>query len=145
LLPFALAGSNPRYHYRLQRISDPALKTVLAIGFGPTASDDMPKRSPNSTPNNPTGGAASMINSRAANGETAAFGEEFAEPFLAHYDGVRGHPCAELCRNGIGSTALRGEVLCRNCNPAALLKNRNEFVIGSLKTNGSDHIEQGER
>jgi len=51
--------------------SDPALKTVLAIGFGPTASDDMPKRSPNSTPNNPTGGAASMINSRAANGETA--------------------------------------------------------------------------
>jgi hypothetical protein len=97
-------------------------QTVLAIGFGPTASDDMPKRSPNSTPNNPTGGAASMINSRAANGETAAFGEEFAEPFLAHYDGVRGHPRAELCRNGIGSTALRGEVLCRNCNPAALLK-----------------------
>jgi hypothetical protein len=29
--------------------------------------------------------------------------------------------------------------------PAALLRNRNEFVIGSLKTNRSDHIELGER
>jgi hypothetical protein len=100
--------------------SDPALKTVLVIGFGPTASDDMPKRSLNSTPNNPTGGAASMINSRAANGETAAFGEEFAEPFLAHYDGVRGHPCAELCRNGIGSTALRGECFVETLIPLLL-------------------------
>jgi hypothetical protein len=69
------------------------------------------------------------------------FGKEFAEPFLAHNDDVRGRPCTKLCRNGVGSIALRGEVLCRNCNPAALLKNRNELVIGSGKTDGSDHIE----
>ena len=74
-----------------------------------------------------------------------AFGKEFAEPFLAHNDDIRGRPCAELCRNGVRSVALRGEVLCRNCNPAALLKNRNKLVIESLKTNGSDHIELSER
>jgi hypothetical protein len=68
-----------------------------------------------------------------------------AEPFLTQNDDIGCRPCAELCRNGVGSTALRGEVLCRNCNPAALLKNRNELVIDSLKTDGSDHIELSER
>ena len=54
--------------------------------------------------------------------DDSAFGNEFAKPFLAHDDDVRGRPCAKLYRNGIGSIALRREVLCRNCNPAALLK-----------------------
>jgi hypothetical protein len=58
-----------------------------------------------------------------------------------HNDDVRGRPCAELGRNRVGSITLRGEVPCRDCNPAALLKNRNELVIGSGKTLGSDHIE----
>jgi hypothetical protein len=41
--------------------------------------------------------------------EPPAFGDEFAEPFLAHDDDVRGHPCAKLRGNGVGSIALRGE------------------------------------
>jgi hypothetical protein len=77
--------------------------------------------------------------------DDSAFGNEFAKPFLAHDDDVRGRPCAKLCRNGIGSIALRREVLCRNCNPAALLKSGNEIIIGGGKTDGSDHIELDER
>jgi hypothetical protein len=51
----------------------------------------------------------------------------------------------EVYRYGVGSIALRGEVPCRNCNPAALLKSGNEIIIGGGKTDGIDHIELGER
>jgi hypothetical protein len=75
----------------------------------------------------------------------SAFGDEVVDPLLRQNHNVRGHASPELRRDGIGTVALREAARCRDGDSAPLFERRNQNLVGTAKTAGSDHIELAEQ